>query len=155
MKHICVPINSELIGEMFLRKGPAQDVSDWVENILQDYLDRTQEDEGWNDEYYDYVGSKKWSRTELEEFGDPKNGYHWTSIFIPNGSEISMEYKREKHTAIVKHERIYYLGETFTPAEFARKVANNTSRNAWRDLYIKKPGEARWTLADQLRRKGL
>lgn len=152
MNHICVPIKSELIGELYLRRGPQQDISGWIESILEDYLERTQDEDGWSEEYYSYVSGKKWDRTKLDEFGDPNKGYNWTPIFIPNGSEISMEYKRQKHTAVVKHEKIHYKDKIYTPSELARAIANHTSRNAWRDLFIRKPGETKWLLADQLRR---
>lgn len=152
MSDPCIPIPSRIIGEFYLRRGPSADISGWIENVLEDYLERTEDDEGWNEEYYDYISVRKWGRAELDEFGDPGRGYHWTPIFLPNGSEISMEYKREKYVAVVKHEKIHYKDKTYTPSEFARIVANNTSRNAWRDLYVRRPGEARWVLADQLRR---
>lgn len=152
MSNLCIPISARLIGELYLRRGPSADISGWIENILEDYLDRTEEDEGWNSEYYEYISERKWSKAEFDEFGDPKRGYYWTPIFLPNGTEISMEYKREKHVAVVKHEKIHFKDKTYTPSEFARVVANNTSRNAWRDLFIRKPGEAKWILADQLRR---
>lgn len=152
MSDISVPINSELIGELYLRKGPKVDIANWIGNIIESYLENTENEFGWSDEYYEYVAEKNWDQNRINMFGDPNRGYNWTPIFLPNGSEISMEYKREKHVAVVKHEKIYYEDKTYTPSEFARAIANNTSRNAWRDLFIRKPGESKWILADQLRR---
>ena len=37
-------------------------------------------------------------------------------------------------------------------AELARAIANNTSRNAWRDLMVKRPHDESWRLAEELRR---
>ena len=85
------------------------------------------------------------------EFGDPKQGYQWSTLFLPNGTHICMEYRREKHYAAVKHGSIVYEDDEYSPSELARVIANNTSRNAWRDLMIKRPQDTSWTLADVLR----
>jgi hypothetical protein len=38
-----------------------------------------------------------------------------------------------------------------SPTALANQIANNTSRNAWRDLWIKFPGDDGWRLAQDLR----
>ena len=55
MTQIPIPLDSELVGELFLRVGPKADISGWIENIVRDYLERTSNDDGWNDEYYEYL----------------------------------------------------------------------------------------------------
>ena len=64
-----------------------------------------------------------------------------------------MRYKGRQYHAEVRQEQIHYEGETFSPTELARKIASNTSRNAWRDLLIKRPSDQEWQLADVMRRK--
>lgn len=147
-----IPIDSEILGELYLRAGPKTDVVTWVNRILYDYLERTEDEGGWNEEYYEYVTERRWNDSKINEFGDPQKGYYWTPIFLPNGTEISMEYGGAKHYAIVKHEKIDFQGNEYTPSRLASVIANGTSRNAWRDLLIRKPGESKWLLADLLRK---
>jgi hypothetical protein len=147
MAQIAIPINSEIIGELFLRKGPKTDLSSWIENIIEDYIDRTADDSGWSEEYYDYLSEQNVS----DEFGDPNDGYHWNPLFLPNGTSIYMIYKGEKSLAKVKFGKIHFNDETYSPSEFARTIAQGTSRNAWRDLYIKRPKDTEYALAYSLR----
>jgi len=153
MAQIAIPIDSEIIGEMFLRSGPNADITAWIENVVSDYLDRTVNDE-WSEAYYTYRESQTDSKNFIEEYGDPKGGYHWAPVFLPNGTHIRMEYKKEISQATVKNNKIDYKGKNYSPSELAREIAAGTSRNAWRDLLIKRPGkDTDWCLADDLRRR--
>jgi len=153
MSNISIPIDSVIIGEMFLRAGPTADVSDWVENVLRDYLERTANDNKWSDAYYTYRESQVGAEDFAAEFGDPKGGYHWAPLFLPNGTLIRMEYKKEVFNAAVKKNKIDFMGERYSASELARVIASGTNRNAWRDLLIKRPGDSDWCLADDLRRR--
>ncbi len=153
MPIISVPIDSELVGELFLRKGPTADVGLWIERIVGDYLERTTEDGGWSQAYYDYMDKQADDKDFRTQFGEPSGGYHWAPIFLPNGSQLRMHYKRETHNATVKFDRIDYKGKSLSPSELAREIAVGTSRNAWRDLWIKRPKDSEWVLADDLRRR--
>lgn len=146
MNKIAIPIDSEIIGELFLRSGPKVDVSGWIENIIMDYLERTQSDDGWREEYYEYVEKQ----LSYKEYGNPSEGYQWKQLFLPNGTKIFMTFKQKKHQAIVKHGAFIFDGITGSPSEFANKVAGHR-RNAWRDLYIKRPKDVELVLADRLR----
>jgi hypothetical protein len=152
MTTLSVPIDASLIGELFLRSGsPDTNITDWIENVLRDYLDRTGEDE-WSPAFHAWKEANADSENFTSEFGDPKGGYQWVPLWLPNGTLIKMEYKRQTYQAAVKFDRIQYEGERFSASEFAKAVASGTSRNAWRDLMIKRPGDAGWSLADDLRR---
>ncbi len=153
MPQLAIPIDSEIIGEMFLRSGPTANISDWIENVIRDYLDRTENDE-WSEAYYAYRASRADSESFVAEYGDPKGGYHWAPLFLPNGTLIRMEYKKEISQATVKSNKIEFKGEHYSPSELARVIAAGTNRNAWRDLLIKRPGkDTDWCLADDLRRR--
>lgn len=149
---ICVPIDSAIVGELFLRGGPKAGISSWIEFVVQDYLDRTANDE-WSESYEVYRESQIVEEDFESKFGNRKEGYHWAPLFLPNGTSISMEYKRATFYATVKFGKIEYKGGNYTPSELARVIANNTNRNAWRDLLVKRPGDSEWTLADDLRRR--
>jgi hypothetical protein len=153
MPTISVPLDSELVGELYLRAGhPATDIGSWIENVVRDYLDRTADDGDWADAYYSWREKAAGSEAFQSEFGDPKGGYRWGTLFMPNGTLVRMEYKRQTYQATVKFDKIDYKGETHTPSELASKIAAGTSRNAWRDLMVKRPGDTEWCLADELRR---
>lgn len=150
---ICVPISTEIIYEMLLRSGPEADISGWIENIVEAYLDRTENEEGWNDVYYEHLERKTGESDFKEKYGDATKGYRWQNIDLPNGTQLYMEYKKKKHYASVQFEKIIYEDESFSPSELARKIAEGTNRNAWRDMFIKRPGENEWKLAFSLRRQ--
>jgi hypothetical protein len=154
MATISIPIDSELVGEMFLRAGKTDvDVGSWIEQVLADYLERTRDDGPWAEAYYKWREESADSEKFRTEFGDPKTGYRWGPLFLSNGTLIRMEYKRQAVQAVVKFDHIIYQGQSYTPSELASKIAAGTSRNAWRDLYVKRPSDNNWCLADELRRR--
>jgi len=77
-------------------------------------------------------------------------GYQWKGLFLPDSTELRMQYKGEYHYARVDGDQLLYQGEATTPASLANTVAGS-SRNAWRDLWIKRPADVEWHLADDLR----
>lgn len=153
MTTLSVPIDATLIGEIFLRVGaPNANVGDWVENSLRDYLDRTAVDE-WSPIYSAWREQTVSSEYFAAEFGDAKGGYRWGQLLLPNGTLIRMDYKHRTFQAAVKFDRINYEGQNYSPSELAKKIAAGTNRNAWRDLWIKRPDDAQWWLADDFRKK--
>lgn len=146
MNKIAIPINSEIIGELFLRSGPKSDVNGWIENIIMDYLERTEGDDGWREEYYEYIEKQQ----SDEVYGSPSEGYQWKQLFLPNGTKIFMTFGQKKHQAIVKHGAFTFNDTTGSPSQFAIFIAGH-SRNAWRDLYVKRPKDVEPVLADKLR----
>ena len=150
---VCVPISVSLYNELVIRVGnPDKNVNVFIENVVGDYLARTANDEGWSEQYYEWRDSVEDREAFVSEYGDPARGYHWGSLFLPNGTRISMDYKGRQYHAEVRHQQIHYEGKTYSPSELARVIASNTSRNAWRDLRIKRPSDQEWRLADALRR---
>lgn len=77
-------------------------------------------------------------------------GYQWKSLFLPDGTEVRMQYKGQYHYAKVEGDHLVHEGEPTTPGSLANTVAGS-SRNAWRDLWIKRPADTEWRLADDLR----
>ena len=61
-----------------------------------------------------------------------------------------MQYKGQYHYAKVEGDHLVHEGEPTTPGSLANTVAGS-SRNAWRDLWIKRPADTEWRLADDLR----
>ena len=69
MATVSVSIDSEIIGEMFLRAGPKIDVAGWIETIVSDYLERTADDQ-WSDAYYAYREQQASVEDFVSEYGD-------------------------------------------------------------------------------------
>lgn len=152
---VCVPIRAEVYNEFILRMGKSIDhVAEWIEDVVIDYLDRTREDGPWCDAYFESIGlDEDPIQVRRREYGPPNEGYQWQSVLLPNGTEIRMQYRGEYQYAAIKHRELIYNGQPLSPSEFARMVANNTSRNAWRDVELKFPDADDWTLADVIRRE--
>ena len=150
---VCVPISADLYNEFILRTGESRDVASWIENIIEDFLDRTKDDHpAWSEAYYERLAEKE-ELSVLGNVGPPNKGYHWQSVFLPNGSRLRMTYKGGEHFAEVRHQQVMYQDRACSPSEFARLVASNTNRNAWRDIWIKRPSDSEWIFADTLRRQ--
>jgi len=149
---VCVPIEARYHNELVLRQGKPDSVSDMINMIIEDYLDRTKNDGNWSESYFESRGEWESKQEFIEKYGDPDRGYNWQPVFLPNGTQISMTYQDKKYYAEVQHEQINYDGSTFSPSELASVIASNTRRNAWRDLYLKFPNSSEWILADQFRR---
>jgi hypothetical protein len=65
----------------------------------------------------------------------------WKSLTVPHGTEVRMNYYGKDHFARVENGAVVDEAGSFSPAEWCRKVANGTQRNAWRDLWLRFPGE--------------
>jgi hypothetical protein len=79
-------------------------------------------------------------------------GYHWKPLLLPPATKVRMRYKGETHYASVVGDDFVYEDKSMSPSEFANQVAGGTNRNAWRDLWIKRPHDSEFHLADDLRR---
>lgn len=132
--NISVPVSTKMFLVLvdFLReKGDSRDPVEAVEDAIQYWMDNAD----WKPELLRQSASY---------------GYQWKSLFLPDGTEVRMQYKGQYYYAKVDADRFVYQGETTTPASMANTIAGN-SRNAWRDLWIKRPSDTDWRLADEMR----
>jgi len=135
-KVIFAAVPSELYSALVVRfAGVQTDVDAAIKSAIAEYLDRT----------------KPAAPVEPVADAEPVKGYKWANVFLPNGTEIKMTYRDKEHHATVAKEKVRYKGRYYSPSRFAFQAAAKTSRNAWRDLWIKRPGDADWKLADDLR----
>lgn len=128
---ISIPVSNELYTE-FARRFPGK-VSSVLEQVAQDFLDRT-----------------------AEEFGARETcakGVYWESLFLPEGSQIRTKHYREIKLAEIVGDEIVWK-ETSYPSmsQLARAMRGDTSNNAWKVLEIKRPSDVKWQSADFLRR---
>lgn len=77
----------------------------------------------------------------------------WKQITVPAGSEVRMSYGGTTHYATIRDGKIEDADGRYSPSEWASKVAEGTSRNAWRDLWFKVPGARDWVPAQLVRER--
>jgi hypothetical protein len=77
-------------------------------------------------------------------------GYSWKSVFLPSGTALRIRYNSEYHYAEVEGDKLTFGGESVSPNQFALKVAG-CARDAWRDLWVKRPSDADFVVANSLR----
>jgi len=149
---IGILIDAALHNELVLRTRKPSDVTHYIEHAITTFLDRTERDmDLWSDDYLTGLEEIDANST-LALFGDPQKGYHWQNLFLPNATNLKITYKGRDSAAEIRHQKLVFLGAEYTPSEWARHVANNTNRNAWRDIWVQFPGTSSWQLADVLRR---
>jgi hypothetical protein len=105
-----------------------------------------------------WMSNAEWKAADLmpETSPEPRHyGYFWKPLLLPPGTVIRMKYKRKVSEASIVGDDFVFAGEKISPSEFANRVANNTNRNAWRDLLIRRPHDREFQLADDLRRPPL
>ena len=148
--YVYVPLRVELYADL-VRRSRTADVSSYIEHAVDGFLERTEGDgQIWSAAYMEETG--KQDKAFRERYGDPREGLHWDALFLRNGTQVRMTYGGRHFHAEIRHGGLYYGDQKMpSPSRFAGHVANNTSRNAWRDLYLKFPGEESWRLADGLR----
>lgn len=153
MSTLSVAIREDLIAEFILRSRGRIDVSFVFEEILESYLERTRGDPDiWSVEHAEEVEDDVVDE-QLDFYGNPLKGYRWQSLFLPNGTKLKMKYRGEEKIAEVRHQQIYYNEKPCSPSQFASQVANNTSRDAWRDIWILRPNDKDWVFSGAERNK--
>ncbi len=88
---------------------------------------------------------------EAPSGGPTQRGYRWKDVFLPEGTELCFTHKGRTYGAMVSGGRILHEGEPVTPSRFINAVAG-PGRNAWIGLWVRRPADAVWVLADDLRR---
>lgn len=83
---------------------------------------------------------------------DGLHGYQWKCLFLPEGTVLRSWSYGEHNYAVVEGDDIIHNGKAVTPNQFARSFAR-TTRNAWDDLYVRRPGDKQFKLACLLRKE--
>ncbi|MDW7747019.1 hypothetical protein [Halomonas sp.] len=151
METIYIPFPKDLYDKIVIRSGGKVDPCILAVDQVEGFLDVN----GLDPSFWTEEGLKAFEEEQAPNshaYGDPSRGFQWKTLFLPNGAEVKMVYKGRTYHGVISHERVTDQDGSFTPAEWARKVANYTARNAWRDIWIRKPGQAEWILADKARK---
>ncbi|OEZ55378.1 hypothetical protein [Duganella sp. HH105] len=80
----------------------------------------------------------------------PVRGYQWKCLFLPEATRVRMKYRDDYHHAEVVGDELIFRGEAVSPRRMTMEIAGD-GRNAWRDLWVRLPGERHWANAALLR----
>ena len=83
-----------------------------------------------------------------------KNSYRWKDVLLPNETLLSFQYKGATYTAAVKNGEILYENRPVSPSEFINSISNGV-RNAWRDIWVKRPLDHAWLPASEVRAESM
>jgi hypothetical protein len=102
------------------------------------------------------IAINQWIATERGQLNlltpTPTRGYQWKSLFLPEGTELRINFAGISHFARVVGDHIIYGGQRLSPRQMAIDVAGR-GRNAWREISVLLPGERKWLPASRLRRE--
>jgi len=144
------PLRSDLVSEIILWSRGKADVAVILENVVDSFLNRTRGDPDiWSEEHAAAAADQAADDTPVR-LGHPARGYHWQNVFLPNGTALKMHYKSHDYIAEIRHQQVFYEEKPYSPSQFARRVANNTSRNASHDIWVKRPADRAWVISDLL-----
>ncbi len=79
-------------------------------------------------------------------------GYQWKCLFLGHGSELRVYHEGRYHYAEVSQDVLMYGARQVSPRQFVLAVMGDP-RNAWRELWVRRPSDARWKLASVLQRE--
>jgi hypothetical protein len=83
---------------------------------------------------------------------EPGRGYQWKQLFLPETTSVRMYWGGLWYGADIVGDELVYRGNSVSPNQMVQQVAGE-GRNAWRELWLRFPGEKGWTNADRLRGK--
>jgi len=128
---VAIPVPHDLFMRLAARWPGG--ISTGVEDVLYDFLERTEQD------FQARHGERK--------------GLQWESIHLPHGTELRTKYFGDVHIATIDDGRIVWEDEEYPSiSKLASAMRGDTSNNAWKVVEVKRPNDANWTLAERLRR---
>ena len=155
MDYVSIPFPTDLYKLIVVRSGgkldPARLAVDQVEGFIQANHDDAS---FWTDEGLEAFAEENAPAAVALDYGDPARGHFWSPLTLPNGTELRMRYKHKSQYARIAHEMVVWENKKFgSISQWVRSVAENTSRNAWHDVWIKRPGEKDFQYSDAVRRE--
>jgi hypothetical protein len=147
MDFVSVPVPTKLYNQLVLRTGGNLDVTRLIIDVVDNFIESSGRD------LESLIDPKPAHRPGFQKFGDPERSHEWGSLALPNGTELRMRYKQQTHYSRVVNEQIEWEGQQYgSVSQWVRTVAENTSRNAWHDVWIKRPTDREFIYSDSLRR---
>jgi hypothetical protein len=162
---IYIPFPKELYDDIIRFSDGEQDpasvaewrVRGWVENL-------DSPDDTWGDRAFE-VAEKynpdrlKWWIEEndkehaesMRRIKETRKALVWKEITVKHGTEVRMAYGKDTYFASVNNGKIVDQDGEFSPSAWAYKIAGNTARNAWRDIWFKETSSSTWVPAQLMR----
>lgn len=152
MDTISIPFPKDLYNKILIRSGGRLDPVQLAVDQVEQFIDRTQADDiHWTPEGLAAFAEES-NVASVVDIGDPKGGHLWKPVFLPNGTRLRMHYKSKSYHAQIRKEVIAdEEGSHESISQWVRSVASGTARNAWHDVWIKRPSDADYIYADKLR----
>lgn len=151
-EYVYMPFPKDLYNKIVIRSDGKIDPSRLAINEVEGFIQQTWSDPDFWSESGRRLFAKEHPEPQPNPYGEPSRGYQWQQLFLPNGTELRMTYKGRNFYAQVQNERVTANANSYSPSQWVREVAENTSRNAWRDIWVRMPGEHDWKPADRLRK---
>lgn len=79
-------------------------------------------------------------------------GYQWKTLFLPEGTQLRMSRGERTYTAQVEGDYIMFEGRKVSPRGMTVAIADDGG-SAWRDLWLRLPGERFWGSPIRCRRE--
>lgn len=128
---VALPISHDLFMRLAARWPGG--ISTGVEDVLNDFLERTEED--------------------FQALYEEKANFQWESVLLPHGSQLRTRYYGDTLIATIEDGRITWKGEQYpSVSQLASAMRGGTSNNAWKVIEIKRPNDSSWLPAERLRR---
>ena len=127
--YVYVPIELNTYRELLKRAPETPNTT--IQNVIDDYLERTSEDTEW-------ILDKK--------------GFFWGKLVLPNGTKLRTKYFGKFLEAYIDTNRLIWEKREFTSvSKLINSMRGDTSNNAWKVTEIKRPGDIDWVVAEKLR----
>lgn len=148
---IAIPFPKDLYDMIIVRSGGRLDPVALAVSQVEQFVERNRLDPNfWTDE-----GISAFMDEEPEvtpDYGDPDKGHLWQPLFLRNGTELRMQYKNTTAYARIAHDRVVSEEIAYdSVSQWVRHVAGGTSRNAWLDVWVRRPGEKDFSAANSMR----
>jgi hypothetical protein len=161
---IYIPFDQELYDDIIRFSDGTIDPVGRVDHELRSFLETSVEfdPQVWGDRLYDVAAKyrsdllERWRQEDAEGLREREEASRplvWKGVTIANGAEVRMSYGDKHHFAVVRGGHIVDDGKSYSPSEWARKIAAGTSRNAWRDLWFREPPSKTWVPASWMRQQ--
>lgn len=125
---------------------------------LADYLERTgsilSPDEALGHAVREWIASREDGKVARDVGAAPRRpgGYQWKCLFLAHGSELRFFHDGRFHYAEVRDDLLVHNNRPVSPRQFMLDIIGEP-RNAWHELWVRRPSDARWRLAFVLRRE--
>ena len=160
---IGIPISVEVYNEFVRRMGREKDdVVGVITNVIEDFLERTADQtDMWSAEYADWFETQeknlgRFTDVNERKYGRADKGLFWADkegrrVFFPNGTNVRFKYKHKLYYAEIRHQRIHSGDIEYTSMSRFVWGVTNTPRNAWNDIWMKRPTDTEWQFAHKHR----